>query len=149
MKLALSIEPANRPAKQLSPSPRPELIADRDEVLTSINDNSVSLIDTLPAPMYRGEASIYARPGHIPGATNISGIDLLDESGRYRPDEELAAMHKGDRNARTITYCGDGILASSNAFVMTRLGFTNVAVYTASLQEWADDPENPMVVETS
>jgi thiosulfate/3-mercaptopyruvate sulfurtransferase len=38
-------------------------------------------------------------------------------------------------------------MASSNAFIMARLGFTNVAVYTASLQEWAADPENPMVVD--
>ena len=30
---------------------------------------------------------------------------------------------------------------------MTRLGFTNVAVYTASLQEWAADPTYPMVVD--
>ena len=68
-------------------------------------------------------------------------------SGGYRPDDELAAMHEGDRNARNITYCGGGIMASSSAFVMTRLGFTNVAVYTASLQEWAANPVNPMVVE--
>jgi thiosulfate/3-mercaptopyruvate sulfurtransferase len=27
---------------------------------------------------------------------------------------------------------------------MTRLGFTDVAVYTASLQEWAADSANPM-----
>jgi len=31
--------------------------------------------------------------------------------------------------------------------VMTRLGFKDVAVYTASLQEWAADPENPMETE--
>jgi thiosulfate/3-mercaptopyruvate sulfurtransferase len=55
-------------------------------------------------------------------------------------------LFDGDRNARTIIYCGGGIAASSNAFVMTRLGFTDVAVYTASLQEWAADPANPMVV---
>ena len=30
---------------------------------------------------------------------------------------------------------------------MTRLGFTDVAVYAASLQEWAADPDLPMVVE--
>ena len=57
-------------------------------------------------------------------------------------------MHDLDPDARAITYCGGGIAASSNAFVMTRLGFTNVAVYTASLQEWAADPALPMVVET-
>jgi 3-mercaptopyruvate sulfurtransferase SseA len=30
---------------------------------------------------------------------------------------------------------------------MTRLGFTDVAVYIGSLQEWAADPANPMEVE--
>ncbi len=145
----LSIEAATRPAKKLTPAPRPGLVADRDEVLAAIDDGAVRLIDTLPEAFYRGEETIYDRPGHIPGALNICGIDLLDESGCYRPHDELAAMHDGDRNARTITYCGGGILASSNAFVMTRLGFTDVAVYTASLQEWASDPTNPLVVDSS
>ena len=117
-------------------------------MLAAIDDAAVCLIDTLPEAFYRGEQTIYDRPGHIPGASNICAVDLLDESGRYRPHDELAALHDGDRNARTITYCGGGIMASSNAFVMTRLGFSNVAVYTASLQEWAADPSNPMVVNT-
>jgi thiosulfate/3-mercaptopyruvate sulfurtransferase len=142
----LSIEPVTRPAKRLTPAPRPELIADRDEVLASLDDPAVRLIDTMPAEMYRGEMTLYARPGHIPGASNMNALDLLDKTGRFRPDDELAAMIGGNRNARAITYCGGGIMASSNAFVMTRLGFTNVAVYTASLQEWAADPANPMVV---
>lgn len=144
---SLSTEPASRPVKRLTPAPRPGLIADRDEVFTAIDKAEVKLIDTLPAVFYRGEKTLYARPGHIPGAKNICSLDLLDESGHFRPDEELAAMHGGDRHARTITYCGGGIMASANAFAMTRLGFTNVAVYTASLQEWAADPANPMVVE--
>jgi thiosulfate/3-mercaptopyruvate sulfurtransferase len=117
-------------------------------VLAAINDDAVCLIDTLPEAFYHGEQSLYGRPGHIPGASNICAVDLLDESGRYRPRNELAALHDGDRNARAITYCGGGIMASSSAFVMTRLGFTDVAVYTASLQEWAADPSNPMVVDT-
>jgi thiosulfate/3-mercaptopyruvate sulfurtransferase len=145
----LSIEPVTRPAKQLTPAPRPELIADRDEVLASLDDPAVRLIDTMPAEMYRGEMTLYARPGHIPGASNMNALDLLDKTGRFRPDDELAAMIGGNRNARAITYCGGGIMASSNAFIMTRLGFTNVAVYTASLQEWAADPANPMVVGTT
>jgi thiosulfate/3-mercaptopyruvate sulfurtransferase len=120
-------------------------LADRDEVFAAINDGAIDdgavcLIDTLGADSYRTR--------HIPGASNLDAIDLLDESGRYRPHDELAAMHDGDRNARTITYCGGGVAASSNAFIMTRLGFTNVAVYAASMQEWAADPANPLVVET-
>jgi len=30
---------------------------------------------------------------------------------------------------------------------MIRLGFSDVAVYTASLQEWSADPDAPMTVE--
>ena len=142
----LSVDPVRRSPKRLTPALRPELVADRDEVLASIGDVAVQLVDTMPPEFYRGEANLYGRPGHIPGATNTNGLDLLDQSGRIRPDSELATLIQGDRNARTITYCGGGIMASLNAFAMTRLGFTNVAVYTASLQEWAADPANPMVV---
>jgi thiosulfate/3-mercaptopyruvate sulfurtransferase len=143
----LSTEPADRPEKKLTLDPRPELIADRDEVFAAIGNGAVHIIDALPGASYRGEMSMYARPGHIPGASNVPATALLDESGRYKSPDELAAMFVGDRNIRTITYCGGGIAASSNAFIMTRLGFTDVAVYTASLQEWVADPANPLVVD--
>lgn len=142
----LSLEPVNRPAKQLTPRPRPELIAEQDEVLASIDDDSVVLIDTLPAEFYRGELSIYPRAGHIPGAVNINGLELIDKTGRFLSNDALAPMHNFDHDTRVITYCGGGIVASTDAFVLTRLGFTNVAVYTASLEEWTADPANPMVV---
>lgn len=145
----ISTEPPNRTARVLTPAIRPELIAGQDEVLAAIEDDAVCLIDTMPEEHYRGEWSIYGRPGHIPGASNTSAMALIDESGRYLPHEELAALHAGDRDARTITYCGGGIAASSGAFVMTRLGFTDLAVYTASLQEWAAEASNPMVVGTA
>jgi thiosulfate/3-mercaptopyruvate sulfurtransferase len=142
----LSTEPATRPAKQLTPAPRPQLIADRDEVLAASDDGAVCLIDAMPEDHFRGEQTMYARAGHIPGASNASVLDLFDESGRFRPLDELAGMFEGDHDARTITYCGGGIAASATALVLTRLGYTDVAVYTASLQEWAADPANPLVV---
>lgn len=146
----LSLEPVSRPAKQLIPKPRPELVAGHDEVLTAIDDDAVILIDTLPEEFYRGEITVYARPGHIPGALNINTLKLLDRTGRLRAQDELAAIHAHLRqDARIITYCGGGIAASANAFVMTRLGFSNVAVYTDSLQVWATEPDNPMVVDNN
>ncbi len=87
---------------------------------------------------------MYDRPGHITGASNVPVFLLRDEAGRYRPQDELDMLFDGDRNNRAITYCGGGIAASSNAFVMSRLGFKDVAVYAASLSEWAADPANPM-----
>lgn len=140
----LSLEQVTHEVKTLTPELRPELIAEHDEVMGSINDETTILIDNLPAPFYRGEMTFYLRAGHITGAVNIDGLSLLDKRGYFRPQVELAQMHDFDRNARIITYCGGGIVASTDAFVLTRLGYDNVAVYMASLEEWTADPGNPM-----
>ncbi len=142
----LSTEPASRPAGTLTVALRPELIVDKDEVLAAIGDDSVNIIDALSEAQYRGEMSMYARPGHIAGASNVPMMSLMDETGRYRPLGELEERLAGDRDARSITYCGGGIAASANAFIITRLGYKDVAVYTASLQEWAADASLPMEV---
>ena len=92
---------------------------------------------------------MYDRPGHIPGAVNVPVTSLFDEAGHFRSDEELSVLFGGDPDSRTITYCGGGIAASSDAFVLTRLGFKDVAVYAASLEEWTANPDNPMDVASS
>ena len=141
----LSTEAADEPVRTLTVNLRPELIVDKEAVHAAIRDDSVELIDALSEPQYRGDIVMYNRPGHIPTASNVPSMSLVDESGHVKPQEELASLFEGDREKRTITYCGGGIAASADAFVMTRLGFKDVAVYTASLQEWSADPENPMV----
>ena len=141
---SVSTEPVSPTAKSVTVKLRPELIADQDEVRASIDNESVNLIDSLPEPHYRGEWAMYDRPGHITGASNVPVTSLFDESGKFRSHDELDALFESDRETRSITYCGGGIAASADAFVMTRLGFTDVAVYGASLQEWAANPDNPM-----
>jgi thiosulfate/3-mercaptopyruvate sulfurtransferase len=140
----LSTEPADRPAGSLTVNLRPELIADREEVFGSLDDSDVQLIDAMTEAHYRGEFAMYARPGHIPGASNLPTTLLTDEAGLFRPQDELELLVDGDPDARTITYCGGGIAAAADAFILHRLGFTDVAVYAASLEEWATDPELPM-----
>jgi thiosulfate/3-mercaptopyruvate sulfurtransferase len=140
----LSTDVVETPSRSLSVSLRPGLIADQAEVRESIGNDSVELIDVLPEIHYRGEWSMYARPGHISSAVNVPVMSLFDETGRFRSDEELAGLFAGDAGQRTITYCGGGIAASSNAFVLARLGYVDVAIYAASLEEWAANPENPM-----
>ncbi len=144
--LPLSADPVDPPARTLTPRVRPELMADRDEVFAAITDTSVTLIDAMPGPHYRGEMSMYDRPGHIAGAINVPVYSLVDDTGHFRSPDELTTVFDQDPDSRVITYCGGGIAASATAFVMTRLGFTNVALYPASLQEWAADPGNPMEV---
>jgi len=138
----LSTEAADEDEAKLSVSLRPELIAGRDEVFNAINDENVMLIDAMPAAHFRGEMKMYARPGHIPSAINVPTV--FAEDGRFLSHEKLVEAHPFARDKRVITYCGGGISASANAFAMHRLGFTDLAVYMNSLEEWATSPENPL-----
>jgi thiosulfate/3-mercaptopyruvate sulfurtransferase len=44
-----------------------------------------------------------------------------------------------------ITYCGTGVAAASDAFVLHVLGHPDVAVYDGSMMEWCADPDLPLV----
>ena len=46
---------------------------------------------------------------------------------------------------RVLVYCGGGIAATLDAFVLTALlGHKNVSVYDNSMQEWSNDSSLPM-----
>lgn len=146
---SLSTEASSEATRTLTVNLRPDLIVGKEEVSAAIEDDSVEIIDALTPAHFRGDFAMYDRPGHIPTATNVPSSSLMAESGRFKPQAELDAMFTGDRAKRTITYCGGGIAASADAFIMTRLGYEDVAVYAASLQEWAADPDLPLVTGTS
>jgi thiosulfate/3-mercaptopyruvate sulfurtransferase len=142
---SLSTEPASQSTTNLTVVLRPELIVGKDEVLAAIDDDNVDLVDALSGAQYRGDICMYDRPGHIPTAENVPYYSLVDDFGHYRPSAELSMLFGNEHDTRTINYCGGGIAASATAFVMTRLGHTDVAVYAASLQEWTADPDKPLV----
>ena len=77
--------------------------------------------------------------------------ELTDpETGLFRPAEELAGLFAAagaDPSQRVVTYCGGGIAASNDAFVLAMLGYQNVAVYDASMSEYAADPALPLVAD--
>lgn len=146
---AMSVEPATYPAALFTARPRPELIADRDEVLEAVGDGSVCIVNALSAEQHRGEGpATYGRPGHIASSMNVAANSLVDpETNAYLPLDVLRerfAEGGATGDVRVITYCGGGIAASSDAFVLTMLGAEDVAVYDASLSEWAADSSLPM-----
>ena len=144
---SLSTEIVPRTPRVITVNLRPEIIAEQEEVRASIDNDAIRLIDAMTAIHFRGEWTMYDRPGHIPGATNVPVTSLFNEAGLWRPVDELASFFGGDKDQRTITYCGGGIAASADAFALTRLGFKDVAIYAASLEEWTSNPENPMEID--
>jgi thiosulfate/3-mercaptopyruvate sulfurtransferase len=138
-----------RPPRPFLPRPRPELFADKKAVLDGVGARATCLLNALSEEQHRGTGGVtYGRPGRIASSTNVPARDLVDpQTHAYLPAEELRARFTaaGALDAgRVITYCGGGIAASSDAFVLTLLGKDDVAVYDASLSEWAADPSLPM-----
>lgn len=134
-----------RPAR-FTPRPRPELIVGKEEVLAATADTTTCIVSALGRRQHRGKRNEYGRRGHIPGARNVTAWEILDrETGRYRPSEELRELFRPMLEAqRVITYCGGGIAASSDAFILHLLGHRNVAVYAGGLIEWCADPDLPL-----
>ncbi len=130
---------------------RPELIASKEQVLSEIGNGSGCIINALDPEEFAGRGPVrYGRRGRIPGSVNISAMALADpETHAYLDADVLRERFAGagalDKD-RVITYCGGGIAASSNAFILVLLGAENVALYNGSMTEWAADLDLPMVV---
>jgi thiosulfate/3-mercaptopyruvate sulfurtransferase len=142
-----STEPAGWAPATFTARARPGLFVGKEMVEEAVERGQTCLVNALDEAQHRGETQHYARPGHIRGSTNVPAMGLVDDdTHRYRPLEELRAMFADvtGRGERVITYCGGGIAASSDAFVLHRLGHDDVAVYDNSLSEWAADPSLPM-----
>ena len=153
---AVSTEPATYPPATFVPTRDPARFADLPEVrefIESGDGSGTCLINALGRDQHSGEDAgrSYGRAGHIPGATNVPSGELIDpETGLFHPAEELAALFSdagADPTQRVVTYCGGGIAASNDAFVLAMLGYENVAVYDASMSEYAADPSLPLVAD--
>lgn len=135
------------PPAKFTPHFDSEWWADKSTVEAAIGDATVCTINALPAPVHSGEAAVnYGRKGHIAGSVNVPYDSVLDESGRFRPIEEITkafAAHLGD-DRPVITYCGGGISATVDAFALRLIGKQDVRVYDGSMSEWAADPNAPM-----
>ena len=137
------------PRRSFTARPRPELITDKRGVLAALGDGRACVLNALADEQHRGTGGrTYGRPGRIAGSANVPAATLVDpETHAYLPTETLRAKFAagGALDAqRVITYCGGGIAASSDAFILTLLGHPSVTLYDASLSEWAADPSLSM-----
>lgn len=145
----VSNAPPDYPPVHFETNPRPELIADKPEVLAALEDDSVLLVNALSKDEHSGKAARFGgRAGHIPGSENVPARMLLgNDNSAYLSDEDLKARFDAVgalEGRRVIAYCGGGIAACSDALVLSHLGASNVAVYDGSMLEWAADPACPM-----
>lgn len=145
----VSTAPCVYPPGRLVPRSRTEVFADKSAVLAGVGDSATCVLNALTEEQHRGTGGVhYGRPGRIAGSANVAARSLVDaRTHAYLPLDVLRKQFDEAgalASRRVITYCGGGIAASSDAFVLAMLGHDNVAVYDASLSEWAADPSLPM-----
>lgn len=142
----VSTEPSCNPPASFTARVRPELLVGKEAVLRAIDDTGTCIVSALGRRQHRGERNEYGRRGHIPGARNVTAWEILDrETMRYRPIEELRELFRSMLDTQqVITYCGGGVAASSDAFILHVLGHRNVAVYDGGLIEWCADRTLPL-----
>ena len=130
-----------RPSATFIAHPRPELFADKDDVLRELdNPNAACLINTLGESSFKSE--------RIPSSINLPYMSLVDpDTGAYLPADMLRDKFAQEgilSRERVILYCGAGISATSDALILTLLGVSNIAVYDGSMQEWTADDKLPV-----
>ncbi len=136
------------PPTQFVVAARRPVFVGRDEVLRAVRTGDRLLMHALAPAVFRGEVAPYGRPGRIPGSVNVFAAELLtgeDHLFLSRAELEARLGAAGALAERpTITYCGGGISATTNAFALLMLGREDVQIYDASMSEWGPDPSLPM-----
>jgi thiosulfate/3-mercaptopyruvate sulfurtransferase len=140
--------PHTEPTEFKVGTPRKELFVDADTVLNHLNDPEVALVDVRRSAEYRGEEVRAAQGGHIPGAVNLNWLNNLNreswtfkDAATLRNEFERAGVTP---DKRVITYCHGGVRACHAAITLQMLGYSNVAVYDGSWEEWGNDSSLPV-----
>lgn len=138
-------------AESLTARPRPHLFVGKSEMQAAIGDPKACSINALAPDLHSGANARYGRAGRIPGSVNVPAMSLQDpQTFALRPAPEVAQVFAAvgaDKSKRVLIYCGGGIAATLDAFVLHRLGYTDLAVYDASMSEWAKDASLPIEVD--
>lgn len=104
-----------------------------------VQKNAARLVDLRTADEFSGKAEIDARPGHIPGAVNLS-CDQIGADGKILggPErlEEMFATRGVKKGQRAIAYCRTGVRAALGFLALKQLGY-DVSLYDGSYAEWS------------
>lgn len=137
------------PPATFTAKPRPGYFVGKQEVLTVSGDPNTVVINALSPQLHAGlEPSRYGRPGHIPGSCNLPAATLFDPGTKtFLPlaeAERKFAAQGISKDKRVVGYCGGGISATIDLFVLHRLGYDNLTLYDGSMGEWAKDASLPI-----
>ena len=122
---------------------------DKREVLKASTNRGTVVVNALGPQFFKGlEPSRYGRAGRIPGSVNVPAATLFDPETKAfvaLADAEKKFASAGiTKDKRVVAYCGGGISATIDLFLLHRLGHDKLTLYDGSMGEWAKDPSLPI-----
>ena len=121
------------------------------------DDPEIPMIDVRSSAEYRGEKvapegskETARRAGHIPGATNVTWKENLDDDGRFKDGDDLRSVYaeRGIHGEQeVITYCRIGERSSLTWFTLHELLGWDVTNYDGSWTEWGNLVRQPVAVD--
>ena len=128
-----------------------------DELKTHLEgDNAIQIWDTRSDMEWSGGehpfSSANRRTGHIPGATHLEWLRLMDDTParRFRPLSEIRQLliDAGiNPETETVTYYQAGNRAAFAAFILRLLGNDSARNYEGSMGEWANRDDTPLTID--
>jgi thiosulfate/3-mercaptopyruvate sulfurtransferase len=138
------------PAKgSITPAPRKEIVADADWVSTHLNRPAVTIIDARTHEFYNGSQSDgNPRSGHIPGATNLVYLDVIDQdNNKFKSADALKDLFRAaglKPGNLMVSYCHIGQRATVLYFTARMLGY-DAKMYDGSWEDWSRRANLPIV----
>jgi thiosulfate/3-mercaptopyruvate sulfurtransferase len=128
--------------------PRAGFFTDGNSVKAALGNPDTIIVNALGPQFHRGlEPSRYGRPGRIPGSVNVPGATLMQPTKQLIAPAEAEAKFASQgitRDRHVIAYCGGGISATVDLFLLHQLGYDKLTLYDGSMGEWAGDASLPI-----
>ncbi len=123
--------------------------ADKNYILTHLNDPDVVILDTRTPAEYAGTDKRAYRAGHIPGAINVEWTQAIDRQNnmKFKPAETLRELYEtagATPDKEIIVHCQTHQRSSHTYIVLKSLGYPRIKGYPGSWSEWGNDPDTPI-----
>jgi thiosulfate/3-mercaptopyruvate sulfurtransferase len=142
------------PAKGYPPTrfeamPRPGFFVDKLGVAAALGQQGTVIVNALGPQFHKGlEPSRYGRSGRVPGSVNVPAATLVDaQTKAFTTLADASAKFEAQgvtKDRKVMCYCGGGISATIDLFLLHQLGYDNLTLYDGSMGEWAKDTSLPI-----